>query len=164
MICKNCGSNVAEGFTYCTNCGAQMPAAQQPAFDPYEDTGVLETEAPAPAPAPHTAPAVETPKPAYNAAPQKTAEDPGKGLGMAALILGIASIVMGSPVASVVGIILGSKAKKKSTEAGYENSLAKIGVILSIVGIVVSIVGIIAGSALGCFSGIMEGMASSYYY
>ena len=95
------------------------------------------------------------------AAPQQTA-DPGKGLGTASLIVGIISIVLGNPVASVVGIILGSMGKKKSAAVGVKNGSANIGVILSIIGLVVGIIACIVGFFLGFFGGLME--SGVYYY
>lgn len=98
---------------------------------------------------------------AIEAAPAEPAEafvkaekDPGKILGIIALILGIVAIALPiialptfcccsiyviliaeviSFVCAVVGIILGVLGSKKSAAAGYKNMLAKIGMILSIV-------------------------------
>jgi len=131
MICKNCGTDVAEGFAYCTNCGAQLEASQ---------------------------PAAAVSEPAV----RQTAEDPGKTLGIVSLILGILSLVSGGfPAASVVGIILGNMAKKKSAEAGFANGSANIGVILSIIGLVVFVIVVVATVALyslGMIGAIASGM------
>lgn len=168
MICKNCGCNVAEGFAYCTNCGAQMPTATRPAFDPYEDTGVLETGAPTPAAPTYEAPkpTYKEPKPTYTAAPQQAAADPGKVLGIVSLILGILSLVSGGfPAASVVGIILGSMGKKKSAEAGFANGLAKTGTILSIIGIILFVLVMIGVVIYYIFIfGLAGAMSSTPYY
>ena len=93
MTCKNCGCNVAEGVTYCTNCGAKMPV-QQPAYDPYEDTGVLETQTVQTNPTP-VPPAYKTPRPSTHEVPQTPAGQPGKSLGVVGMILGISSFVLG---------------------------------------------------------------------
>ena len=98
---------------------------------------------------------------AIEAAPAEPAEafvkaekDPGKILGIIALILGIVAIALPiiaiptfcccgwililvaeviSFVCAIAGIILGVLGSKKSAAAGYKNILAKIGMILSIV-------------------------------
>ena len=58
-------------------------------------------------------------------APAPTADDPGKTLGIVGLVLAI--------VAPVVGIIVSAVALSQSKKAGFENKLAKIGLIVGIV-------------------------------
>ena len=70
--------------------------------------------------APHGAP--QAPAPQYYGAP---VEDPGKTLGIVGVILAF--------VVSVAGIIVSAIARKKSREAGFDNQLAKWGLILSII-------------------------------
>lgn len=79
-------------------------------------------------------------------------------MGVASLVLGILSILGGpsGTVFAIVGIILGSLAKKKNPE---NPGPAKIGFILSIVGLVLSILCLI-----GCFACSGALMDSSYYY
>ncbi|MFJ2298873.1 DUF4190 domain-containing protein [Oerskovia paurometabola] len=67
--------------------------------------------------APQSAPA-----PQYYGAP---VEDPGKTLGIVGFILAF--------LFAPVGIVLSAIGKKKSREAGFDNQLAKWGLILSIV-------------------------------
>ncbi|MHA7134382.1 hypothetical protein [Oerskovia turbata] len=67
--------------------------------------------------APQSAPA-----PQYYGAP---AEDPGKTLGIVGFVLAI--------VFSVAGIVVSAIARKKSREAGFDNQLAKWGLIVGIV-------------------------------
>jgi hypothetical protein len=67
----------------------------------------------------------------YPAAPQAPAgysapmEDPGKTLGIVGFVLAF--------LVSVAGIVVSAIARKKSKEAGFDNQLAKWGLILSIV-------------------------------
>lgn len=68
------------------------------------------------------------------------AEDPGKTLGIVGLVLAI--------VAPVVGIIVSAIARSQSRKAGFDNKLAKIGVIVGIVLTVLGIIGMIAYFAL----------------
>lgn len=60
--------------------------------------------------------------------------DPGKGLGLAGMIVGIASIFSGLAV-GIVGLILSNMAKTKSEAAGFVNTFAKVGRITSTIGI-----------------------------
>lgn len=57
-------------------------------------------------------------------APTAPADFPGKTLGLVGLILAI--------VAPVVGIVVSAIARSQSKNAGYENKLAKIGLIVGI--------------------------------
>ena len=88
----------------------------------------------------------------------KADKDPGKVLGIIAMILGIVAVVLPilcSPccccgygtivfvaaelvafICAVAGLILAVLASKKSKAAGYKNGLAKLGLILSIVSLI----------------------------
>ena len=69
----------------------------------------------------------------YEATPTPTAADfPGKTLGIVGLVLAI--------VAPVVGIIVSAVALSQSKNAGFENKLAKIGLIVGIVLTVITLV------------------------
>ncbi|HEY5821375.1 MAG TPA: hypothetical protein VIT20_05340 [Propionibacteriaceae bacterium] len=71
----------------------------------------------------------------YQATPPVAPADyPGKTLGIVGLVLAI--------VAPLIGLIISIVAKKQSREAGFENQLAKIGVI---VGAILTVLGIIGG-------------------
>ena len=73
-------------------------------------------------------------------------EDPGKTLGIVALVLGICGLVIGclcgcvfTPcmliglVISIAGIVVGAMGMKKSKAVGLKNTMGMIGLILSIV-------------------------------
>jgi len=66
-------------------------------------------------------------------------DNPGKGLGIASMILGIAGLIPFSPLA-IVGLILGIVSKKKSSEVGASAGMATAGIICSIIGIIFSII------------------------
>ena len=66
-----------------------------------------------------------------------TGEDPGKTLGIVGLVLAF--------VFALAGIIVSAIALKKSKEAGFKNTIAKVGLILSIV---LFVVGVISGIAI----------------
>lgn len=89
--------------------------------------------------------------------------DPGKGLGVASLVLGICGLVFGIlcpclaaclgailPLAlSITGLILGILGKNKSAAAGFSNGPAKVGFILSIVALAITLIFGLIGWAFG---------------
>lgn len=89
------------------------------------------------------------PPPAYQpAAPSDTF--PGKGLGIAGLILAI--------FVPLIGLILSAVARSQSKKAGFKNGPATagiiIGIILLVIGVIVTIVLIVSGVAL--FGGLTQ--------
>lgn len=93
---------------------------------------------PAPAAAPYSTPGAAT------------GEDPGRMLGIVALILAF--------FVQIAGLIVGIIARNKSKEAGYQNGFATaaiwISIVLMVLGILIAIAVIAGGAAL--FSGISE--------
>jgi hypothetical protein len=82
----------------------------------------------------------------YPAAPPTAtapASVPGKGLGIAGLILAIV------PFTWVIGLILSIIAKVISRKAGVKNTPATAGIIVASIFIVLAIVGVIVGSIIG---------------
>jgi len=74
----------------------------------------------------------------YGTAPQATysgapIEDPGKTLGIVGFVLAF--------VFAIAGIVVSAIARKKSKEAGFDNQLAKWGLILSIVFTALGVIG-----------------------
>ncbi|MBO0608560.1 DUF4190 domain-containing protein [Myceligenerans salitolerans] len=73
------------------------------------------------------------------------AEDPGKTLGVVGLVLAI--------LFPLIGLIVSIIARNKSKEAGFQNGLAKGGIIVSIVlmvlGIVAAVIGIVLAINVG---------------
>lgn len=90
---------------------------------------------PAPAPAPTTAPPAAPPPTPQAGAPMQPipagGEDPGKGMGIAALIFAF--------LAPLIGFILGLIARSKSKKAGHKNGLALAAIIISIISMVVGL-------------------------
>ncbi len=105
----------------------QQPTTPQPAPMP---------AAPAPTPPPQQ-PAEPQPAP-MPAAPAPVSTDPGKGLGIASLILGIFGL-------GLIGLILGIIGHNKSKKAGMKNGVAVAGIIVSIISI---IIGLVVGSLI----------------
>ena len=90
------------------------------------------------------------------------AQDPGKGQGVASLILGIAGLALpvlcgwcygtGSLlgiICSIIGLIMGSNALKASAAAGFQNGSAKAGKICSLIGVILFAVGAVLGVLIG---------------
>ena len=80
----------------------------------------------------------QVPQPPVNQFPPK---NPGQGLGIAAMVLGILSLVIPffGTATAIVGLILGVVAKKKSSEAGMPCGMAIAGIVCSIVSLALSI-------------------------
>lgn len=74
----------------------------------------------------------DAPAPAYN---QPAAQDPGKTLGIVALILVF--------FFSIVGLILGYVARSQSTKAGFTNTPAKVAIILGWIFVALTVVWIV---------------------
>lgn len=110
------------------------------------DAAAQPAPAPAAQPAPPSYPAAPPAPaaPAYSAPGTATGEDPGKTLGIVALILAF--------VFQLLGLILGIVARNKSKAAGYKNGIATAAIWLSIVfmvlGLIIGIGAIVAGGAL----------------
>lgn len=142
MKCPICQAEITAEDKVCPACGAPVNEA------PVEETVAAQAE------------------PEVNAAPA-VFEDPGKKLGLIAMILGIAGVALGvilagacaclggilPAIASVAAVVLGILAMKKSKDAGFSNKQALIGIILGgaalvLIPALVALNGII-GAALG---------------
>ncbi len=132
MYCTNCGNYNSEDAKNCTSCGSPMnagPSAQQESsasgYQPYN------------------------PQPSYNQSYNPSpiyspTEIPGKGAGIASLILGILSLVFFclyyvSIPAGIAGIITGCIATSKAKSVGAKNGMGVAGIICSTIGLIISI-------------------------
>ena len=141
MKCVFCGSEVQKGAKTCSVCGVAVE--EELSHDDLFDSQ--------PTPAPR-------PEPRPNPAPVKPARDPGKGLGVAGMILGIASVVLGvfgccctmniffCFTVSVVGLVLSILAANKSKKTGFKNVFATVGIIIS--AIMTAILGLLSVFAI----------------
>lgn len=127
MFCSQCGMNNADNAAFCAGCGAPL-ANEQPVAQE--------------APQQPEAPVVQQPQgdfqPSYT--PTPSPELPGKGMGIAGMILGIASLVLmcyfyiALPCA-IVGLILSCSANGKAKKVGMKNGCAVAGIITSSIGL-----------------------------
>ena len=121
MVCKNCGTYDDTGAKFCSNCGASL----------VEQDATPVTSAAEPA----------AQNPVFNQAPVQEAPKPGKGLAIAALVLGIVSFLCFPIITGVLAIIFGAVAKSK----GYPGGMATAGLVCGIIGLGLWILTLISG-------------------
>jgi len=92
--------------------------------------------------------APQPPKDQYGAAPAYSGGAAPSGDATAGKTLGIVGLILAF-LAPPIGLILSIVALVQSKNAGVKNTLAKVGLILSIVFIVLAIIATIAGIAIG---------------
>ena len=121
MFCSNCGTQNGADAAFCVGCGTKLTAQQSvPVQQQY-----------------YQPPLQPMYQPYYY---QPPAPVPGKGMGVAGMVLGIISIVMGlawyiSGPCAVVGLILSIVSTVKAKKAGGKNGCAVAGIVCSAVGI-----------------------------
>jgi len=95
------------------------------------------------------------------------AQDPGRGMAIASLILGIASIPLAfiyvGIATAIVGLVLGIMAKKKQSEAGFPTGMAVAGMVCSIITLALSIVVSILCTATLCAASNLISDYGSWY-
>lgn len=137
MKCFYCDSNIPEGENNCPVCGLESKGFLEDLFDKKPKKS---------APAPSNEPAKTTKytaAPTPKAAPEAKEKKPGETLGLVAMILAIASLVLGGccfgPVGPILSVfvtvatlIMSIVALRKTKQAGGKNTCAIIGIIVSI--------------------------------
>lgn len=135
MFCSNCGKQIPDNSAFCPNCGTAFSQPQQPQYNQPQQPQY-----------PPQYPPQYQPQPGGYMPPQAPAEEPGKGMAIASLVLGILSFFCFAYISGVLAIIFGCVAKNK----GYTGKMATAGIICGAIGIVLMIVFQIIGfSALG---------------
>lgn len=121
--CIRCGAQLADGMQFCGNCGAQQ--TEQPVYQ----------------------------QPVYQQpAHQVSAKVPGRGMGVASMVLGIISLVffciwyIAVPCA-IVGVSLGGLSKSKANEVGASAGMANAGVACSCIALGLALLFILLVSA-----------------
>ena len=128
MFCHHCGTELKPDTIFCHNCGIKVPGEVQQIVQPTEETAQTQTQS-------------------------TLSQNPGRGFGIASLVLGLISfslsffcpclgiaIVESIPlICGVIGIILGARGCHASKRAGFENTCAKVGLIVSVAGATVTI-------------------------
>lgn len=145
MFCSQCGTKNADGAAFCAGCGAPM------ANDVAENQEAPVIEAPV---AEEPKPEVPEVQPIQNDfqpndyTPTPAPVLPGKGAGIAGMILGIASLVFMcyfyiSLPCAIVGLILSISSKSKAKKAGMKNGFSVAGIITSAIGLGIAILYIV---------------------
>jgi hypothetical protein len=92
--------------------------------------------------------------------------DPGKGLNIASMVLGIISLVLLwawgiGIIPAIVGLVLGIVGKGKSREVGAPTGMATAGIVCSIVALSINIAAtIICVGCIGAVGGGLNGLSS----
>lgn len=144
MKCIHCGQELIPDAKFCNNCGqpiqVQQPQPQaqvqpqaqpQPQFDPQHQPGYYN---------PYNG-AMPPPPPVQ---PQPKKSVPGKGLGIAGMIVGIASLVYSfvfyiAIPAAITSLILSGISLNKAKQAGVTNKMPVTGIVCSIIALVLSV-------------------------
>lgn len=171
MFCKNCGAQLSEGAAFCPNCGTAVvkevaePVYQQPA-EPQQPVYRQPAEPQQPV---YQQPVYQQPvyQPVVNGAPRS---NPGKGMGIAALIMGIVSCCFFwipyfniiCLMMSIAGMILSIIGLKKSKSAGASAGVSVAGLVLSIIGLVLSSISCLV--VLGILAEASSHSSRYYYY
>ena len=141
-ICPYCGNQNEDSVKFCVNCGASMadvaPASQfAPVKEEPVQSGSYEQ--------PNTNPYAYAP----TAPVQTVDENPGKGCGIASLILGILGVLPPFHfLAGLVGLILGIVGSSKSKKAGKSGGVSVAGIVLSVIALIVAVAILIGFIAL----------------
>lgn len=130
MFCSKCGNQIPDNSTFCPNCGTAFAQPQQPQYNQPQYGQPQQPQYPQ--------------QPGGYVPPQAPVSEPGKGMAIASLVLGILSFFCFAYIAGTLGIVFGCVAKNK----GYTGKMATAGIICGAVGIVLWIVLQIAGLSL----------------
>ena len=128
-FCKHCGSQIEDNAAFCGVCGQSQNAAE-PQAPVYQ------------APVQPQQPVYVAPQAPVNPYAQPVV--PGKGLGVASMVLGIVSLVLfcvwylAIPCA-IIGAALGGVAQSKAKAAGVKNGMAVAGITCSCIALGVAI-------------------------
>jgi hypothetical protein len=118
-----------------------MTDQNQPPVPPQGSTPP--TPPPPPAPQYQAAPQYSATPPAGGGYQGQPAAVPGRGLGIAGLIVSIAGFFIFWIIGPIAGLIMSIIARNQSKKAGVENTPAKAGIIVGIIGLVLHIIGLI---------------------
>ena len=202
MICTNCGAVLDDDLNFCTQCGTPLKqtdvvsenveaeayapeAVIDEAYVP-EEVYTLEVNDEVYVPQVEQEPSFDTQfSPEFNQtqyqeqyheqqayAPQTPVTDPGKGLGIASMVVSIVGAVLCNlfGITPIVGLILGIVANSKSKKAGFKNGFAIAGIVIGAVSIVLFVLCIVVTVILSLFVPSVFSllvalfMGGSYYY
>ncbi len=127
MFCQKCGCKNSDGASFCSHCGAPINA-QKTQFQ-YQHNVNFQTSAP---------------------------RVPGKGMGIAAMVLGITACVLCCYIyfalpCAIVGLVLGILSRSKAKKAGLKNVCAIAGIACSAVALGLSILFVVYVIIIGAY-------------
>ena len=114
MICTNCGHNNHDDALFCVACGASLQTSPQ-YQNPYDQ------------------------QPQYNNQYNTNAQQPGKGLAIASMVLGIIAFLCAPIITGVLSIVFGGVAKSK----GYRGGMATAGIVCGVIALVLWVVSLV---------------------
>ncbi len=134
MICPNCGRENENGVKFCAGCGASLSVAQPQYQQPqYQQPQYQQPQYQQP----------QYQQPMYQQ-PMKPVV-PGKGLGIASMVLGILSLVLFciwyiAIPCGIIGAVLGGVALSKAKAVNMKNGLAVAGLVCSCIALGIAII------------------------
>ena len=136
MICNNCGAMCNDDAKFCRNCGAALTAQNNAQNNTQNNTsqyGYTQYQQ------------TQYQQPQYQQVYVEPMTYPGKGLGIAGMVVGIVSLVLMclfyfSLPAAITGAILSGIALSKSKAAGVENKMAVAGLVCSIIALGIALI------------------------
>ncbi|MBP3706753.1 MAG: DUF4190 domain-containing protein [Clostridia bacterium] len=142
MFCVNCGSENQEGTKFCIKCGAPIEQQQQVTAQPPIQPPVQQ--------------------PMYQQPMYQQPMVPGKGLGIASMVLGILSLVLFcvwyvAIPCGIIGLVLGAVGYNKARSCNIKNGMATAGIVCSCIALGLAVLFVII---------VAIGMAelNSFYY
>lgn len=112
MFCPKCGQDNLDNAQFCASCGTALNQAA-----PVQQSAVVNNAQPA------------------------AAKQPGRGMAIASLVLGIVAFLCFPYITGVLAIIFGGVAKKQ----GFKGGMATAGLVLGIIAIAVQIIATAVG-------------------
>ena len=136
MFCPTCGTLNEDGVPFCGGCGAKLMAQQQAVQQPVYQQPTYQQPAYQP---PVYQPYWQPMQPAYQP------PLPGKGMGVAGMILGIAAVSFGvvwflSAICAVLAIIFSAISQSKARRVGRNNGMAIAGLICGGIGLAIAVI------------------------
>lgn len=155
MYCTKCGHPNDDNTSFCTNCGAPLGEEKTVAQDFNQPQQPVQPQQPM---------------------PQPTGSIPGRGLGIASMVLGIISLVFFCTIylpipCAIVGIILGIVGRNQAKASGAPTGMATAGIIcssislgLALITIILGAVGLIAFGSFGSNQDILHQFSNQSWY
>lgn len=142
MFCRNCGAACADGAKFCPACGTDLSVAAAPVEPVYQQPVQPVYEQPV-----YQQPVYQQPvyqQPVYQQ-PYQAPVVPGKGLGIASMVLGIIALVLFCVLyiaipCAIIGAILGGVAMNKAKQAGVKNGMGVAGLTCSLIALGVLVI------------------------